>query len=136
MAEARMDQTQLHQPRSAFFLSNRPIFVAILLFASLIRFWNISHTAIYSVDEGRYLLDADAKRTELGVWAAIAAGKWREMAHGEPFYLADLLPRAAAELSRCAPFLPKVLFSWLVGLVMCATGFAVWAGNEIGRAHV
>ncbi len=109
----------------------RGILAGILLVAVLLRFWGITESGIFSVDEGRYLLDAQSKLAEMQGWAGIAQGKFAEMRGGPEFQLEPYVQTLQSQLAAHAPFLPKVLFSYLVALVMSVTGFTVWAGNAV-----
>ncbi len=107
---------------------------AILVAAILLRFYGITQAGIFSVDEGRYLLDAQSKQIELGVYADLARGKLAEVRGGEPFLLEQFVPEARDALARRAPFLPKVLFSYLAALVMGIVGFKIWAASVVEAA--
>ena len=107
---------------------------AILIAAAALRFPGVTHAGILSVDEGRYLLDGLSAQSEMGVVADLFRGKLGEMQGHREFLLEKFLPEARERLSRHAPFLPKVLFSWLIAIAFACFGFNVWAGNVIEAA--
>ncbi len=107
---------------------------AILLVAAALRFYAIRHTGMYSIDEGRYLLDALAKSHELRGWAGIFMGKAGEAFGGREFLLSEYVPRMAATLETYGVFWPKTLFYYCAGGIMCFTGFTTWAGNATEAA--
>jgi len=124
MTDARPNS---HLPRATRWLA----LALILAVGASLRFINVLDAGIFSVDEGRYLLDGQSKLAEMQVWSGLIRGKIGEIRGEHEFLLEEFVPEAHARLARHAPFLPKVLFSYLVAGVMARTGFTVWAGNVV-----
>lgn len=101
----------------------------LLLLAALLRFWNIQNLGIFTIDEGRYTLDALAKLRELEVWTTVFAGKWGELTGGPPFLLSETLPELHAAMARNTVFFSKGLAAYLSGAFMLLTGYTTWTGN-------
>ncbi|MEA3366283.1 MAG: glycosyltransferase family 39 protein [Candidatus Hydrogenedentes bacterium] len=107
------------------------ILTVILIVAGFLRFYDITSTGVYSVDESRSMMDARAKYEELRVIGGLFAGKWREMHGGPEFLLSEYLPKAHATLEKHQPVFPKFLMSYLGALAMFIWGFTPWTGNFI-----
>lgn len=109
-------------------------YIAVLLVlavAALLRFPALPQTGILSVDEGRYVLDGQSKMLDATVAVGIVEGKLAERSGQREFLLDAYLPEARDLLERRTPFLPKVLFSYLIAAVMLVAGYNTWAGNAV-----
>lgn len=103
-------------------------FILILLFAAALRLAALNHAGLMAVDEGRYLLDGLSKYNELRAWGGLIQARTHEMTGGPELLLADAVPEMELLLREEHPFLPKVVFSYALALVMVFTGFTVWSG--------
>lgn len=104
---------------------------AVVLAAAALRLPGLTRVGLVSVDEGRYMLDGQAALVEAKVYGGILGGKLAEMRGGQDFDLAGYLPEAQDLLEAHTPFLPKVLFSWLVAGGIALTGSLVWPASAV-----
>ncbi|MFO7973299.1 MAG: glycosyltransferase family 39 protein [Candidatus Hydrogenedentota bacterium] len=107
------------------------ILAIVILVAGFLRFYDITSTGVYGVDESRSMMDARAKYEEMRVIDGMFAGKWREMHGGPEFLLSEYLPKAHETLEKHQPVFPKFMMSYLGALAMFIWGFTPWTGNLI-----
>ncbi|GMW03188.1 MAG: hypothetical protein AMXMBFR84_43230 [Candidatus Hydrogenedentota bacterium] len=101
----------------------------ILVLASGLRLYDLAGTGIFSVDEGRYYLDAVSKSNEWQFASELLAAKRLERKGAADLVLSEALAEAYPKLGALPPFSPKLGYNYLTALVMTVTGRTVIAAS-------
>jgi hypothetical protein len=104
---------------------------AILSLATFVRLYRLDVAGIFSIDEGRYLLDGQSTLNEWRVYTNAIHGKWSELTGGPPFSRSAFVAEADGHLKSLSPFFPKVLFSHAIAGMVSVFGFKTWCGNAV-----